>query len=84
MKLSDLLPKLVKNDEKTIKLVDKNNNRIVTFNPTGFEAINADLNNRDVLEIIFVDAQHIIKITVDDAVTVPLNPDQMSGSNITP
>ena len=84
MKLSDLLPKLVKNEEKTIKLVDKNSNSIVTFNPKGYEAINSDLNNRDVLDITFVDAQQTIKISVDDAVTVPLDPEQLNGSEITP
>ena len=85
MKLSDLLPKLVKNEEKQICLKNKDNQTIITFNPTGYVGISAELNARDVKEIIIFDNLGMICIFLEDPETnIPLDPDQLGGSNVGP
>lgn len=67
MKVSDLLPKLVKNGDGDYKIMisDENNNDIITFNPSGHVAISTEVNNRDVEEIIIVDTQKLIKVRLE-------------------
>lgn len=69
MKLSDLLPKLVKNDEFQITISDEDNRNIITFNPTGYIGLSDELNDREVEEIQIIDGSKLIKIyltAVDD------------------
>ena len=77
MKLSDLLPKLVKNDSYDIMIADEINRNIITFNPTGYIGISAELNNRDVNEIqVFDDLKKIkIFLTSEDTNTDPVDPE---------
>lgn len=62
MNLSDLLPKLVKNDEYQISIADKDNRNIITFNPTGYIGLSDELNAREVEEMQIVDGSKLIKI----------------------
>lgn len=62
MNLSDLLPKLVKNDEYQISIADEDNRNIITFNPTGYVGLSNELNAREVEEIQIVDGSKLIKI----------------------
>lgn len=62
MKLSDLLPKLVKNDEFQITISDGDNRNIITFNPTGYIGLSDELNARDIEEIQIIDGSKLIKI----------------------
>lgn len=62
MKLSDLLPKLVKNDDFQIAISDEDNRNIITFNPTGYIGLSDELNARDIEEIQIIDNYKLIKI----------------------
>ena len=82
MKVSDILPKLVKNEEFQIRISDEDNRSIITFDPAGHVAISDELNNREVEEVIIADGVKIIKIhltavTNDD----PVNPDPSNGGD---
>jgi hypothetical protein len=72
MKVSDLLPKLVKNDDYIITIADNDNRNIITFNPTGYAGLSAELNDRDVEEITIADTKKTIKIFLE---TVTSNDD---------
>ena len=74
MKLSDLLPKLIKNEDYVISIADEDNRNIITFNPTGYIGLSAELNDRDVKEILVADVKKIIKISLE-AVTDEPDPD---------
>lgn len=65
MKVADLLPKLVKNDDYVITIADNDNRNIITFNPTGYIGLSAELNNRDVEEITIADTKKTIKIFLE-------------------
>ena len=86
MKVSDLLPKLVKNDDKVICLKDKDNHTIIQFNPTGYVGISAELNNRDISEITIFDNLNMICVFLENPTdtNIPLDPDDLSGSVLTP
>ena len=81
MTLSDLLPKLAKNDDKQICLKNSESQTIVTFNPNGYSAISAELNARTVKDIIILDSSNLIIIYLEDQENnIPLDPDMLSGS----
>ena len=65
MKVSELLPKLVKNEDYVITIADEDNRNIITFNPTGYIGLSAELNDRTVEEISIVDTKKIIKISLE-------------------
>lgn len=65
MKVVDLLPKLVKNEEYQIMISDEDNRNIITFNPSGHIGISAELNDRDVKEIIIADSVKAIKVFLE-------------------
>ena len=84
MKLSDLLPKLIKNEDYQISIADEDNRNIITFNPTGYIGLSAELNDREVDEIQISDNVKIIKIflkVVDDS--EPVTPDPSDPTNPT-
>jgi hypothetical protein len=65
MKVSDLMPKLVKNEDYVITIADEDNRNIITFNPTGYVGLSAELNDRTVNEILIADTKKVIKITLE-------------------
>lgn len=87
MTLADLLPKLAKNDEKQVCIKTQDNQTIITFNPSGYTGLSAELNARTVNEIMLLDSQNLIVIYLtnpEDTTNIPSDSDQPSGSEPTP
>ena len=87
MTLADLLPKLAKNDEKQVCVKTQDNQTIITFNPSGYAGLSAELNARTVNEIMLLDSSNLIVIYLtnpEDTTNIPLDPDQLAGSVVGP
>lgn len=82
MKVEDLLPKLVKNEDYVITIADNGNRNIITFNPTGYIGLSAELNDRTVEEIGIADTKKIIKIFLEPVTSEPEpDPDPVDPDN---
>lgn len=64
--LSDLLAALANNTTASITLLDSADNKIITFNAAGYEAVEGDITARKVKSIKVTPAQ-AISITIEDA-----------------
>ena len=64
--LSDLLAALANNTTASITLLDSADNKIITFNAAGYEAVEGDITARKVKSIKVTSAQ-AISITIEDA-----------------
>ena len=73
MKVLDLLPKLVKNEDYQIMIADEDNRNIITFNPTGYIGISDALNDRTVEEISITATT--IKIFLEPVTDTPVDPE---------
>lgn len=63
--LSDLLAALANNTTASITLLDSADNKIITFNAAGYEAVEGDITARKVKSIKVASAQSI-SITIED------------------
>lgn len=63
--LSDLLAALANNTTASITLLDSADNKIITFNAAGYEAVEGDITARKVKSIKVASAQSI-NITIED------------------
>lgn len=85
MKLVQLLGVLL-GDELTIVIVDKDTGKnIISMNGNGYTALGSELQNREVTNWVVI-SEKLIKVTVGDPVVtnIPLDPDQLTGSVLTP
>ena len=66
MTLSQLLTTLANNEKLFITLQDKSANKLITFNATGYEAVESDLGER-VVNAIVVDTPSAVTVILEDA-----------------
>lgn len=66
MILSDLLAALSNNTGASITLVDSADNKIITFNASGYEAVEGDITSRTVKSVKIVSGT-AVSIAIEDA-----------------
>lgn len=71
MFLSDLLPKLSKNPELKIRIVNDDGTDIVTFNAAGYPAVNDELNAREVDKVLLTEYSNLLKVLLQPIPTPP-------------
>ena len=64
MKLSDVL-KALANNNVSVTLIDKDENTLVTFGVAGYESIESDLQENEVVKIKIVDSKNVTLILGD-------------------
>ena len=64
MKLSDVL-KALANNNVSVTLIDKDENTLVTFGVAGYESIESDLQEHEVVKIKIVDSKNVTLILGD-------------------
>lgn len=89
MTLGDLLPLIADNPKLDLKIIDSDNTSIITFNASGYSAISDELNSRELDKVVIAEIVHddvmfklYLKPIPDN--TIPLDPDQLIGSQIGP
>lgn len=65
MKLSDVLKALANNTNLSVTLIDKEENKLVTFGATGYESIESDLQTYEVTKIKIISAKEVTLILGD-------------------
>ena len=84
MKVLDLMPKLVRNDDFVISIADEDNRNIITFNVAGYIGLSAELNDREVKEILVAENKKTIKVflTAIDNSSDPVDPDPTDPNDL--
>lgn len=100
MKLSEFLPSIAHNPKLYLKIYDSDDSQIIAFEALGYQSLSSELSDRDVDKVTIAEEQDVLKIilkalpeptpdpepepTPDDPNNVPLDPDQLNGSNLEP
>ena len=66
MTLSELLTALANNEKLFVTLEDKNANKLITFNATGYASVESDLGTR-VVNAIVIETPSAVTVVLEDA-----------------